>query len=129
MKITNLFKIDYWTDLRPRYFDENVAYFFIAALIATLLAAVVVFFLKRRGGVYKHILSRVYSLLLSNVVVGALLFFFRFELVPFLSARFWVGIWAIVVITWIYFIIKEAKKIPAKRKAFEMEKEKNKYIP
>ena len=129
MKITNLFKIDYWTDLRPRYFDENVAYFLIAAFIAILIATVIIFFLKRRSGIYKRILSRVYSLLLSNLVVGALLFFFRFELVPFLSARFWAGIWAIVVITWIYFIIKEAKKIPAKRKAFEMEQEKNKYIP
>lgn len=129
MKITNLFRIDYWTDLRPRYFDENVAYIFIAALIATLVAAVIIFFLKRRGGIYKHILSRVYSLLLSNFIVGALLFFFRFELVPFLSARFWAGIWVIVVIAWTYFTIKEAKKIPAKRKAFEAEKEKNKYIP
>lgn len=129
MKITNLFKVDYWADLRPRYFDETAAYVVVGILIASLVAAIIIFFLKRKGGVYKHILSRVYSLLLTNFIVGSILFFFRFQLIPFLSARFWAGIWGIALIVWLYFIIKEARTIPAKRAAFELEKERSKYIP
>jgi amino acid transporter len=128
MKITNLFKFDYWTDLRPRYFDEKVTYIFLAILIATFLAAIIVFFLKKRSSLYKRVLSKIYSLLLSNLIIVGLIFFFRFELVPFLSARFWMGIWAITLFIWIFFIIKEAKKIPIKKQLLEKEIEKNKVF-
>ncbi len=129
MNITNLLKISYWTDLRPRYFGETTFYLVLGVLIASLLAAIVIFFLKRKGGAYKKTLSQIYSLLIANFIVGSLLLFFRFELVPFLSARFWTGLWIISLLIWIYFIIKEAKKIPAKIQALKLEQEKKKYIP
>jgi len=129
MNIMNLLSIGYWTDLRPRYFTAGTRSFIIAILVALVVLSIVTLIMKRRGGFYKKVFSRLYSFFLANFIVAGFLFFFRFELVPFLSARFWAGIWIIASIIWAISIIKEARRVPEKIKASELDREKSKYIP
>ena len=64
-----------------------------------------------------------------NAVVGLMLLFFTYELVPILSARFFFLFWLIEMIIWLASIWKVYKKVPEIKKAKEEEKEFKKYIP
>jgi len=129
MSITNFLKFSYWFDLRPGYFSDTAEKIFIAFLIMVFLGGIASIFFKRKGGFYKLFFQKLYSFCLSNFIVGLFLFFFRFELVPFLSARFWFGLWLIVMAIWLFFLIKPLKKIPEKIKEAQFNKEREKYLP
>lgn len=78
---------------------------------------------------YSSFWSGLYTFFLTNTIIGLLLTFFNYEMVPFLSARFWFLLWVISMLVWLYFIYRVAAKIPAKRAQMEKEKEFRKYIP
>ena len=70
-----------------------------------------------------------YTFFLTNAGLGLLLIFFNYEMVPFLSARFWLLLWAVSMLVWIFFIYRIVIKIPEKRERLEKEKEFKRYIP
>ena len=127
--MTNLLTWRYWFTLRPESLSTLAQNCFVAFLIILVLIAFFVALAKRKGGIYRGFFRRVYSFCLSNAVIGLVFLFFNYEMVPFFTARFWLALWAIVMVVWFVFIIKKLKTIPEQKKMREQEKELKKYLP
>ncbi|HBA37048.1 TPA: hypothetical protein DCZ15_04255 [Candidatus Falkowbacteria bacterium] len=125
----NLLTLDYWFNLRPETLTPLAQKLFIGLLIGLAILAIIIAFLKKWGGLYRGFLKRLYNFCLANAVIGLLLFFFNYEVIPFLSARFWLGIWAISLIVWLIFVLKSLARIPRIKKEHEQNEELKKYIP
>lgn len=125
----NLLTFNYWFNLQPEFLKPLALKLFLALIIGLGIIALILALIKKRGGIYRGLLKRSYGFCLSNAIIGLILLFFNYELVPFLSARFWLGLWALEMIIWLIFILKSLKNIPKKKKLLEQEKELKKYIP
>jgi len=125
----NLLTWDYWFNLAPEPFIPTAQKLFIVFVIALALAALLIAIIKNKGGIYRGFFKRLYAFCLANAVIGLLLLFFDYESVPFLSARFWLGLWGLTMIVWIIPILKSLRLIPQKKKEKERENELKKYIP
>ena len=63
-------------------------------------------------------------------ILGLMLFFFSFEEIPLLGARFWYLIWALGVGVWVALIVRYVVKvIPAERAAILARQEKKNICP
>ena len=127
--MTNLLTWSFWLSLRPENLTPLSQQIFIGFLILLAALAVFIALIKRGVGIYRGFLKRLYGFCLGNAVIGLLLFFFNYEMVPFFSARFWLAIWIIVMAAWLFFIIKKLKTIPLQKKEQEKNKELKKYLP
>lgn len=127
--MTNLLTWRFWFTLRPEALVPSSQKMFIGFLIICAILAVILALVKRRGGIYRGFFNRLYSFFISNAFIGFILFFFNYEMVPFFSARFWIGIWVITMIVWLVFVFKRLKSIPLHKKQQEQEKELKKYLP
>jgi hypothetical protein len=125
----NILTTNYWFDLKPPYFTPNSEKIFIAILLFFLVSAIIFFVLKRKKSFFRGVYINLYNFSLSNFSIGLLLIFFRYEKATFLSGRFWMGLWLIAMIIWLYFILKNIKKIPENIKKLKEEEERKKYIP
>lgn len=127
----NFLTWNFWFSLRPGAFVSSslrMMLGFIGLLIILTIAAGVV---KRRWAksLYANFWSGLFTFFWTNALIGLLLTFFNYEMVPFLSARFWLLVWAAGLIVWLAFIIRLVVKIPQKKALLEKEKEFKKYIP
>jgi len=127
--MTNLLTWNFWLTLRPETFTSSSQRIFIGFLILLAAAAILIALVKRNVGIYRGFLNRLYGFCLGNAVIGAILFFFNYEMVPFFAARFWIALWVIIMIVWFILIFKNLKKIPLAKKTLEAEKELKKYLP
>ncbi|MFZ4632208.1 MAG: hypothetical protein ACOYL8_03335 [Patescibacteria group bacterium] len=127
--MTNLLSWSFWFTLRPESLTTLNQKLFIALIAFLVISSIVIFLIKRKGGIYRGFFNKLYGFCLSNSLIGLILFFFSYELVPFFSARFWLGLWALIMLTWFIFIIKKLKVIPLNKKELDREKELKKYIP
>jgi len=127
----NLLTLNYWFNLRPEsllpYAQKTLIGFII--LLALLALALAIINIKSRGSIYRGLFKRLYSFCLGNTLIGLVISFFNYEDVPFLSARFWLGLWILIMIIWLVFITKKLKAIPQQKKQVEQEKELKKYLP
>lgn len=101
---------------------------FIILLIVSAIAAGLV----KKGDkmkLYGRFWGALYSFCLTNAVIGAVFQFFNYELVPFLSSRFWFLLWGVEMIIWAAFIVKILAVVPKIKEQSEKEKEFKKYIP
>jgi len=127
----NFLTWNFWFSLRPGAFVSGslrMVLGFIGLLIILTIAASVV---KRRWAksLYANFWSGLFTFFWTNALIGLLLTFFNYEMVPFLSARFWLLVWAAGLIVWLAFIVRLVVKIPQKKALLEKEKEFKKYIP
>jgi len=127
----NFLTWNFWFNLRPGAFiglSLKIVLGFIALLI---ILTIVSGLIKRKWSksLYACFWSSLYVFFLTNVVIGLLLTFFNYEMVPFLSARFWFLLWLIGMLVWLFFIYKIMIKIPQKKALLEKEREFKKYIP
>jgi len=127
--MTNLLTWRYWFTLRPETLAPFAQRGFIFLLIIFAALAIILALVKRRGGIYRGLYKRLYNFFLSNAVIGLIILFFNYEMVPFFSARFWIALWALIMIVWLVFIIKKIKTIPLQKKQKEREQELKKYLP
>ena len=102
---------------------------FIGFIIALIIATVVLFIAKRKKSSYRSLLVSLYNFSISNALVGLLLLFFNYEIVPFFSAYFWYLLWIIIMIVWLIGIFMKAKKIISKKKDQTEVDEIKKYLP
>jgi hypothetical protein len=85
---------------------------------------------QRKNPPLHRVLSRWGRAALTIAAIGAVLFFFTFEQIPFVSARFWWGLLLIGGIVWKVFIIKDIRKrYPAEKSAMVERLAKEKYLP
>lgn len=127
--MTNLLTWRFWFTLRPETLSPLAQKCFVGLLIVFAILAIITALIKRKGGVYRGFFKRIYNFCLSNAIIGLVILFFNYELVPFFSARFWLALWAIVMTVWLIFIIKKLKTIPRQKKQQEHEQELKKYLP
>jgi len=124
-----LLQLNYWFDMRPEMLAANVQQIWLAGLIALVVLGVVSFVIKMRSGIYRGLFKRLYSFSLANLAIGLLLWFFNYESVPFFAARFWLGLWLIIMLMWLVFIAKGLKAIFQQKQERSLEEEKKKYLP
>ena len=127
----NLLQPSFWFNLKPIPLLPIYDKVFTGLVVLLGLLLITSFFIKKayRKNIYGKVLEEAYSFMLTNFGIGLILLFFNYESVPLLSARFWFILWAIEMGIWIYLIIRDVKKIPARKEQFEKEKEYQKYIP
>jgi hypothetical protein len=125
----NLLTLDYWFNLRPETFIPLAQKWFMGLIIALVIVAIITLVTKKKAGIYRGFLNRFYAFCSVNAIIGLILVFFNYENVPFFSARFWIGFWAIIMVIWLLSIFKSLRKIPLKKKQLKQEEELKKYIP
>jgi hypothetical protein len=125
----SLLSLSFWFNLRPGSMAQLYSYSLMGLIVLLFVLAIIFFVSKRKKSLYKKMLSNLYDFSVSNAFIGLLLLFFNYEIVPFFSARFWFLLWLIVSILWLYYILKELKKIPARKKQLETTDEIKKYLP
>ncbi|MBU4347054.1 hypothetical protein KJ586_03185 [Patescibacteria group bacterium] len=129
--MNNLLSLKFWFNTRPGM--PGVLYqrgFFV--FIGVLIVCAFVFALLRardKKNLYNPVWQNFFSFSLTNAIIGLILLFFTYELIPVLSSRFWFLFWGIEMIIWLVFIGKTLAGIPQKRKQLEQEREYKKYIP
>jgi len=125
----NLLTLNYWFNLRPETLVPYAQKIFIGLIALFIILALLVIIAKKRSGIYRGFFKRLYSFFWSNVLIGLILFFFNYEVVPFFSARFWLGLWLLLMIVWLFFILKKLRTIPEQKKQLEQEKKLKQYLP
>lgn len=125
----NLLTLDYWFNLTPEAFIPLAQKAFIVLVVALAAAALLIAIIKSRSGIYRGFFKRLYAFCLANAIIGLLLLFFNYETVPFFSARFWLGLWALAMIVWIIPVLISLKAIPQKKREREQDENLKKYIP
>ena len=126
----NFFSLKYWFDLRPEALANTGQRYFLSFIIVLLGLTITSGILKaKQKSLYNKIWKKFNSFFLTNFIISLLLLFFTYEMVPFLSARFWFLLWGLSILVWIFFIGKEFIKIPKIKQEIEKEKEYKKYIP
>jgi hypothetical protein len=126
-----LLSTQFWLNVRPGAMMTVTMYILIGLLVIFLTSIVLinVQLKKARKTLYKTAFHNIIHLCWTNLIIGVLVFFFMYEEVPFLSARFWFVIWAIELVTWIWVIVNQFNEVP-KIKAEIAERGKlKKYIP
>jgi len=102
---------------------------FIGLIVILIIAAIYFFINKKRKGLYRNFFSSLYNFCISNVIIGLLLLFFNYEIVPFFSAYFWYLIWFVAALWWFISILLKLKKIASKKKEIAKKDEITKYLP
>jgi len=125
----NLLTLHYWFNLRPETLLPYAQNLFISFIIFLAVIAIIATMTKKAAGVYRGLLKKIYAYGITNALIGLILLFLNYESVPFFSARFWLGLWILIMAIWLVFIIKRLLAIPKQKKQLAKEKEFKKYIP
>jgi hypothetical protein len=127
----NFLTLNFWFSARPGAFSGLSLKIVLGFVVLLIILSVVSGVIKKRWskGLYSSFWGSLNTFFISNSIIGLLLTFFNYEMVPFLSARFWFLLWAIGMLVWFFFIVKIVIKIPSRRAQLEKEKEFKKYIP
>ncbi len=98
-----------------------------ACIIAALLVRRLV--IRRLGKRFlQQPWQRLARLLAWSGVILLVLLFFRYEGVPFFSARFWLLLLALGDLTWLVVIIRAFTKVPTQKRAWEEEQTRRRYL-
>jgi hypothetical protein len=126
----NFISLHYWFNSRPDALAPKVQFIFIAFLVMLLFTTIFFGMYKTRvRGLFFKIWRKLYNFFLSNFIIGLILLFFSYEMVPFLSARAWILFWSLSMLGWLIYISMLGIKLPRLRLEKEKEKEFKKYIP
>ena len=125
----HLLSLSYWFNLRPETLSHVGQTMFIALLTTFFAAVIVIFITKKKMGIYRGFFKRISDFCVGNLIIGGLLIFFNYEIIPFFSARFWLAIWGLVMVIWMYFILRTLKKIKLDKTDKGRDDEYKKYLP
>lgn len=129
--MNNLLSLKFWFNIRPGILGALYQRGFFVVIGILIVCAVVFGILRARDkkNLYNPVWQKFFSFSLTNAIIGLILLFFTYELIPVLSSRFWFLFWGIEMIIWLVFIVRALFGIPEKRKQLEQEREYKKYIP
>jgi len=76
------------------------------------------------------IFAKVGYLLVTMGILGLIWFFFTYEQIPLLGARFWFLVWLLGVVAWVLWILRFTyKQVPSLRQRDKDRIERRKYFP
>lgn len=126
----NLLSLKFWFAMRPGILLPVYSKALVVFIVLLAVSALVFPFLGKRGeNAYNKIWRGLSGFSLSNVIIGLIILFFNYEMIPLLSSRFWFLIWGAEMAIWLFFITRAAQEIPKRKKRIEEEKKFKKYIP
>jgi hypothetical protein len=125
----NLISTNFWLNQNPPALIPSSEAALIAIILIFTVAFIAFIVLKRRRSFFAPLYGRLSGFSIFNAVVGALICLFSQQMIPFLSARFWLIIWGCELVLWAIFIIKYAQTLPDKRSKALEEKNFKKYLP
>jgi hypothetical protein len=125
----NLLTITFWFNLRPGSLSGPFRNLLVLLIVVLLLAAIVLFIKKRQKSFYRHLYGNLYDFSLINALIGFLMLFFNYELIPFFSARFWYIIWLGIGVWWLFYVLQEIKLIKQRKKEAAQKNDIEKYLP
>ena len=128
-----LFHPSYWLTLEPPAVYSGSGRTAVLVFLAMIVASVVirrVYVSRAKDRPQAEVLRRVSSMLVWMGVVGCVLFFFSYEQIRMMGARFWYLIWLAGLVVWIAAIVRYAKRdVPNARKRDEDRRARDKYLP
>lgn len=129
--MNNLLSLKFWFNLRPGNLSPAMLKYFFIFIVILIILTFVFWLLKSRDkkNLYNHVWQKLHLFSFTNLIIGLFLLFFVYELIPFLSARFWFIIWGSSMIAWLFFISLTFIKIPKIKQKRAEEKKFKKYIP
>ncbi len=131
--IRPLLEREYWLDLTPpplvpvvfRILGISLAVLFLCGVVVRVIAG-----RKRKNPPLYRILVRIGRAVITLAGLGAAFFFFTYEDVYALSARFW---WPLILlggIVWAVFIVRDVmKRFPLETSGFAERQRREKYLP
>lgn len=127
----NLLTLSFWFNLRPDFLLTSTRNIFFGLLGLLFVGAAVFSLLKKsdKAGLYRAVYGSLSSFCFTNFFLGAVLLFFSYELIPFLAARFWLGLWFVGMAVWLGFIVRKFLEIPKLKQEQRAEKVYKQYIP
>ncbi len=125
----NLLSFNYWFDLGPSSFIYLAQVLFFVFLLLLFLFGVFLMFYKKKAGPYKFLANKLYEFSFVNLFLGVLLFFFDYQNVYLLSARFWFLLWIAFMVYCLLAIYKKYKKNIERKKDFKQSQDFKKYLP
>jgi len=126
----NFISLHYWFSARPESLSSSG--FKAITLFLCVLAILTIYSYaktRKQNNSYKKVWQGLFNFGLTNLILGALLFFLFYESVPYLSARIGGLLWLLLMIVWLYNSLKNIKKIPEMKEKRLREQEYKKYIP
>lgn len=127
--MNDFFSPSFWINRSPGMFSSISGKILIGIIILFVLLAIASLILKNKKDFYQSLWGKTFALFIANALIGGALYFFRQQIIPFLSSRIWIGLWVVGMIAWAGLIVFYAKKLPDKKKQLDKEKEFKKYLP
>ena len=128
-----LITLGFWFGLNPAPFIAPVFVGLGVFLLALLVAGIIVKALgvkARKNPPLHRVYSRVGRISLTVSIIGLILFFFSYEQISLVSARFWWGLLAVGTIVWVVLAARDMrKKYPAEKKLLADRLAREKYLP
>lgn len=124
----------YWLGPGPGDLSQPFLTFFTVFFCFFVFLKILLRFMGRQyvSGLHKaqrRVLYKIENLLLTMGLLGLLWTFFRFELVPYFSARYWLVLWLVGFVVWSYLIFHYARyQVPAVVTRDEMRKAQKRYF-
>lgn len=122
----------YWFSLTPPELTPMASRAWSGVIITAFLVGVLIrmFIVRRAQHTFvQRAWARVVRLLTVNGAILLVLFFFRYEGVPFFGARFWLLLLGIGNLAWVSAIARHFfVRIPKEREAMEAVQQKQKYL-
>lgn len=126
---SELLSFSFWFNLRPGSFSDVERYFLLGFIGLLLISLVASFIIKRRPGKNRYAARLFYDFSFTNSLIGLILLFFNYEVIPFLSAHFWYLLWLVAMVWWFISIIKKIKAVSKKRTQEPGNSDLKKYLP
>ncbi len=115
--------------IRPPAFAALGMAFIVSSIAALILTAIIVVGKNKIPLFYRSIARKIKTLLLWYGTISMMLIFVRIERVPYLSMRIWLWIWCLIILVFgIFILIREYKKIPARKKRYFNELKQKRYF-
>ena len=129
--MNNFFTLNLWFAARPGALQPVFLYALIGLVVIFLLSAFITWHYHKQNkkNLYGRLWNSAYNFCLTGTIIGALLLFFSYEQVRFLSARFWFVLWFALHAVWVWYIYTKWQKLPEIKKELEARREFKKYIP
>lgn len=126
-----MLSISYWFSLTPPALAPIHVQLWVALALACIVAALLMRRLVIRRLTQRFLQQpwqRFARLLTWTGIALLVLLFFRYEGVPFFSARFWLLLLALGDIVWFIAIIRGFLRVPAQRREWEREQQRRRYL-
>jgi len=134
MSLLDFLHPNYWLSLRIPYVGSGagrILFVFFAVMIITgIIIRILGANRKKTHRKLAKLLKQIAVLLLTMGIIGVILYFFSYEEIRFLGARFWYTVWLLSTLIWTGVIVYYAKKKVPGMLIEEKEKlEREKYLP